>query len=82
MSTQHTPECDAARAADRELLELAAKLGVEVQPSPRGCSVLWGVSGGKRVLTVLNSVAGRDSEGSTRLAITRAAAEIGRRMGS
>lgn len=67
---------------DGDALRLAVKLGLEVHPSPRGCSVLWDVPGGKQVLTVLNSVVGCDSEGSTRLAITRAAAEIGRRMKS
>jgi hypothetical protein len=67
---------------DGDALRLAVKLGLEVHPSPRGCSVLWDVPGGKQVLTVLNRVVGCDSEGSTRLAITRAAAEIGRRMKS
>lgn len=67
---------------DGDALRLAVKLGLEVHPSPRGCSALWDVSGGKRVLTVLNSVVGCDSDGSTRLVITRAAAEIGRRMES
>lgn len=63
---------------DGDAFRLAVKLGLEVHPSPRGCSALWDVPGGKRVLTVLNSVVGCDSEGSTRLVVVRAAAEIGR----
>ena len=63
---------------DGDALRLAVKLGIRVEPSPRGCSVMWPGGAGLRVETILNSTIGADSATSTRRAIVRAAAEIGR----
>ena len=63
---------------DGDALRLAVKLGIRVEPSPRGCSVMWPAGVGLRVETVLNSTIGADSETATRRAIVRAAADCAR----
>lgn len=60
---------------DGDALRLAVKLGIRIEPSPRGCSVLWRIPFGLRVETILNSTIGADSETSTRRAIVVAAAK-------
>ena len=61
---------------DGDALRLAIALGIRVEPSPRGCSVMWPVPAGLRVETVLNSVIGADTSASARRAIVLAAAAM------
>ena len=63
-------------ADDGDALRLAVRLGIQVEPSPRGCSVMWPCPNGLRVETILNNTIGADSETSTRRAIVRAAAAM------
>jgi hypothetical protein len=63
---------------DGDALRLAVRLGIRIEPSQPGCSVMWPTLAGVRVETVLCSVIGADPYAATRRAIVRAAAEIGK----
>ncbi len=62
---------------DGDALRLAVKLGIRVEPSPRGCGSMWPCPQGVRVDTLLNSVTGTDSCATARRVIVRAAAAMG-----
>lgn len=62
---------------DGDALRLAVRMGIRIEPSARGCSVMWPVGKGLRVDTVLCSAIGCTAEAATRRAIVRAAAAAG-----
>lgn len=61
---------------DGDALRLAVRLGIRVDPSPRGCCAVWPCPQGLRVDTLLNSVTGTDSCATTRRVIVIAAAKM------